>query len=349
MGDQIRMGLIGCGGQGRYLAEAAAVTGEVQLVACADIRPEAAEEAAQMLGFDAAFGDPSQMLEEAAIDAVIVAVTHDALQPAALEAVRAGKHTLVEKPMALTAAAGRELVAAAEQSDVRLMVGYTLRFLPERIEMKRLLDDGAVGEIVSVMGGQMIGPMGGWLSEHDRGGGPMYYVGSHALDFILWMAGSPATRVYAEMHPAAQGDVESDATVTIEFADGFSGVLVTSQRMGGRYGWCDVVGTAGRLRTEWESPNVFVESRAIDAYRKPTRIEVGATENQPAWPAEASARLSGFKYVRAWAAEIMEFVDAIREGRKPSPDGEDGVRVLEVIDAIFESGRTGSVANVDRR
>ncbi|MGC9316786.1 MAG: Gfo/Idh/MocA family protein [Armatimonadota bacterium] len=342
MSEPMQIGLIGCGGQGRYLAEAAKITGEARLVACADVRPEAAAEAARLLGFEEWYGNAAEMLDETAIDAVIVAATHDQLQPLALDAVRTGRHVLVEKPMALTAAAGQELVDAARDADVRLMVGYTLRFLPERLEMRRLLEEGAVGEITHVLGGQLIGRMGGWLGDRERGGGPLYYVGTHALDFVLWMAGSPVERVYADVHWAQDAEVELDASITLRFADGFSGQVVTSQRMGGRCGWCDVIGSAGRLRAVWESPEIYVESQALEAYRKPTRIEVPATANHPQWPAEAAARLSGFKYVRSWAAEILEFIEAIREDREPAVSGEDAVRVLEVVDAVFESDRTGA-------
>ncbi len=346
MDDAIRLGLIGSGGQGQYLSEAAKITGQVELVACADLRPEAAQATAAMLGYREWYGNAAEMLDEAEIDAVIVATSHDQLQPAAMDAVRAGKHALVEKPMALTAAAGQALVDAARAADVRLMAGYTLRFLPERREMRRLLDAGAVGEITHITAGQLIGRMGGWLGERAKGGGPLYYVGSHALDFVLWMAGSPAERVFAEVTWAEDADVELDVSATIRFADGFVAQLITSQRMGGRYGWCDVIGSAGRLRAVWESPQVYVESQALPEYRLPTRIEVPPTAHHPAFPADASARLAGFKYVRSWGAEITEFVSAIREGRDPSIPGEDAVAVLRVIDAIFASAESGCAVDV---
>ena len=110
--------------------------------------------------------------------------------------------------MALNAAEGQALVEAARAADVLLMVGYTLRFQPERREMRRLLEAGAVGEIVHITGGQLIGRMGGWLGDRARGGGPLFYVGSHALDFILWMAGRPVERVFAEVTWAEDSSVE---------------------------------------------------------------------------------------------------------------------------------------------
>lgn len=342
MSGPIKLGLIGCGGQGGYLSEAAALSGRAELVACADIDAGRAETFAARFGWAESFGNAAEMLDETDVEAVIVATSHDHLHPATLDALRAGRHALVEKPMALTAEAGRELVEAAREADLRLMCGYTLRFLPERLEMRRLLERGAVGEVTHVLGGQLIGAMGGWLADRDRGGGPLYYVGSHALDFLLWMAGAPVESVFAQMNRAEDGGVETDASVSIRFANGILGQLLTSQRMGGRYGWCDVVGTAGRLRAEWENDEIFVQSQALPEYARPTRIEVPSDAHHPDYPPEAAARLSGFKYVRSWAAEFAEFADAIREGREPSVSGEDAVRALEVIDAAFESDRTGA-------
>jgi predicted dehydrogenase len=341
MSDPIKLGLIGCGGQGGYLSEAAAVSGRADLVACADLDLERAEQFAAQFGYTDFFGSAAEMFDEADVEAVIVATSHDHLQPAALEAVEAGKHALVEKPMALTAEAGQELVDAADEADVRLMCGYTLRFLPERQEMRRLLEEGAVGEVTHVLSGQLIGAMGGWLADRTRGGGPLYYVGSHALDFLLWMAGAEVDSVYADINWAEDESVETDVSIAIRFANGVLGQLLTSQRMGGRYGWCDVVGTAGRLRSEWENDEVFVQSQAMDAYRNPTHIAVPSDAHHPPYDRDAGARLTGFKYVRSWAAEFTEFADAIREGREPSVSGEDAVRALEVIDAAFESDEIG--------
>ncbi|MFP4249941.1 MAG: Gfo/Idh/MocA family protein [Armatimonadota bacterium] len=342
MDGAIRLGLIGCGGQGGYLSEAAAISGRAELVACADIDEARAGSFAARFGYAESFGDAAEMLADADIEAVIVATPHDQLQSAALAVVRSGRHALVEKPLALRAEAGRELVEAARRAGVRLMCGYTLRFLPERLEMRRLLDEGAVGEVTHVMSGQLIGPVGGWLADRSRGGGPLYYVGSHALDFLLWMAGARVESVFAQMNREADGGVETDASIALRFANGVLGQLLTSQRMGGRYGWCDVIGSAGRLRAEWESDEIFVQSRALEEYARPTRIEVPADAHHPEFPRDAQARLGGFKYVRSWAAEFTEFADAIREERDPSVSGEDAVRVLEVIDAAFESARTGA-------
>ncbi len=343
MSDKMKIGLIGCGSQGRYLSEAAAATGQAELLACADLKPEAASNAVKLTGYQEAYDSAEELLDKADVDAVIVATIHDQLQPMAMAAIQAGKHVLVEKPMALNAADGQALVDAAKKAKRNLMVGYSLRFQAERIRVKQLLDQGAVGDMAHVIAGQCIGNMGGWLGQRGHGGGPLLYVGVHCLDFVLWTVGLPVQRVFAEvnMKDGEDTDVEADAMFTIRFDGGVVAQVVTSQRMGGRYGWYDAIGSAGRVRTEWESPNIFVESRNLPEYSLPTTIEVPATYGHPPHEREAVSRLNSYKYIRTWAAELSEFITSIREARPPLVSGEDGVRVLQVCDAVFASADSG--------
>jgi len=346
MADKMRIGLIGSGSQGRYLSEAASLSGEAELVACADPNPEATQATVELCGYQGAYSSAEEMLEKADIDAVIVATIHDQLQPMTMAAIKAGKHVLAEKPMALNAADGQALVDAAKEAGVNLMVGYTLRYAPARIRMRELLDQEAVGDMCHIIAGQLIGNMGGWLGEQGHGGGPLFYVGTHVIDNVLWVANRPAERVYAEVNWKDGCDVEADAMLTIRFEGGLVAHVTTSQRMGGRYGWLDVVGSAGRIRAEWESHQLYVESQKIEAYRQPTVVEMPATFGHPAYLPNAVSRISGYKYTRDWGAEIMEFITSIREGRQPAVPGEDGVHVLQICDAVFESAKTGKPVEI---
>jgi predicted dehydrogenase len=265
----------------------------------------------------------------------------------AMAAIKAGKHVFVEKPMALTAADGRKLVEAARKAGVNLMVGYTLRFMPERILMKKLLDSGAIGEVVHIIGGQMIGNMGGWLGTLEHGGGPLFYIGSHVTDNVLWVAGGMVERVLAEEKRPDRNGLEKSIFMTLRFADGAIAQVSTSQQLGCRYGWLDVLGTAGRMRVEWESNNLLIQSAKIEAYRELTSIRVPPTAHMPKFASDARMSFAGSAYIRVWAAEFVEFITAIKENRDPSVTGEDGVRVLEVIDAAFESARTGKPVDTE--
>lgn len=346
MGDLLRFGLIGCGHQGRYLCEALTAAGGASLVACADPDPAARDRATAQFGFAHAYADGREMVATEDLDAVIVATVHDQLQPMALAAVEAGCHVFVEKPMALDYPHGRRLVDAAKSRGVKLMVGYALRYKPDRILMRELLSRGAIGEVIHAFAGQLIGRMGGWLAEREHGGGPLLYVGSHALDQVLWMVGRRPERVYAEINPAPESDVEADALLTIRFDGGCVAQVATSQRLGGRYGWLDLLGTGGRMRSEWESYRLAVESRTFPEYEHLTYIEVPPTAYLPAFRPDAVMTLPSWYYLRMWAAEMVEFTAAIREDREPAMSGEDGLRCLAVMDAAHESARTGRAVEV---
>ncbi len=323
------------------------MTDRAELVACADPNPEAARTAIAQCGYQTAHASAAAMLAEAELDAVIIAAIHDQLQPMAMEAVAAGKHVFVEKPMALTAEDGQALVDAAEAGGVRLMVGYTLRFMPDRILMKQFIDDGLVGEITHVSTGQCIGPVGGWLNDPAHGGGPMFYIGSHALDCAMWMADAEPLRVFADVHRPDSDGCEQSVDAVIACEGGFSIHLCTSYRVGCRYGWLDVMGTDGRLRAEWEGNVLSVWSNRSGAYSAPTRIEVPNQPHIPAVPFSGTGSVIAAKYLPMWLAEMHEFCDAIDEGRAARVPGEDGVRLLRVADAIFASGVKGGPVAVE--
>ena len=347
MSERPRFGLIGCGAQGRYLSEALALTGQAELVACADVDPEAAGAAAKLCGYREVYAGAEEMLAKAELDAAIVATTHDELQPCGMAVVQAGKHLFVEKPMALNAADGEVLVRAGREAGVRMMVGYTLPFLATRVRMKELLQAGAVGEMAHIFAGQIIGSIGGWLAEPERGGGPLFYIGTHVIYQVLDVVTGEAQRVYAEVTRTDTG-VDRECLFTVCFEGGVVAQIATSQRLGGRYGWIDVLGSAGRVRSEWENDEVFVQSTALEAYREPTMVRVSEDTVGPRVELGDRASLTGFKYVRSWADEFTEFVAAIREDRDPCVTGEDGVRVLAITDAVFESERTGRPVEVQR-
>ena len=344
MTDKLRFALVGCGSQGRYLSEALALTGQAELVACCDVNAEAARETARRWGYAQPYTDTERMLAEADPDAVIVAVIHDQLQPCGLAVVDAGKHLFIEKPMALSAAHGRALVERARSAGVRVMVGYTLPFLPTRVRLRQLIDRGVVGELVHVTAGQFIGPLDGWLAQPGHGGGPLLYIGTHVIYQVLDLVPQRAERVFAEVDWAGTG-VDGACLFSVRFEGGLVAQIGTSQKIGGRYGWLDVLGSAGRLRSEWERGEIFVQSTVVDAYRDPTTILVPEEATGPAVEHGQMASPTGFRYVRAWAAEFAEFIAAIREDRDPAVTGEDAVRVLQITDAVFQSGRTGQAVD----
>lgn len=334
MAERLRLGLIGAGHLGQYISPAIRETGDFEMVAAADINDGAREAATAEYGYLRAYRDYRDMLGREQLDAVIVATPHHLLGECSLAVIEAGVHVFVEKPMALSAAEASRVVGAARAADVRLMVGYCMRFAAVRRRMKDLVERGAIGDLVTVVGGKGGGPLPverwPWMGDVGRGGGQMMYLGSHLIDQVLWVANSRVKRVYAEM-TLRRGDLTDETTtLIIGFENGVRAELLVSQGMWASFDYVEVMGSGGYIRAEWSPANrLQVRSSAMQAYEHPTTILVC---NEP----------EKGMYVE----ELHEFASAIRENRDPAVTGEDGFEVLRVIGAAFESARTEQVVTL---
>ena len=325
MAGNIRIGLIGCGGHGLGVLAAALKTVEgAKLTACADVEETAARGAADRLGLDRYHLDYHEMLSSEDLDAAVVAVPHHLLKNASLASIQSGLDVFVEKPMGVSRGEGVEVRDAARAAGVSVMVGFCQRYDEGRRIMKALIEGGAVGDIAVVNAGKGGPPLTGWLADPATGGGELLWVGVHITDQVLWMVGSRPERVSGEIvwHPDTGAD--QNTAFTIHFESGVIADVLCSQNVGGGFDFIEVLGTAGRVRAEWPSDTVQVHSEALPEYRHPTTI-------RPRDPLLAKMYRD---QMRAWVSSLVE-------GGTPPIDAEDGVRVLSIIDAVFESARSG--------
>jgi myo-inositol 2-dehydrogenase/D-chiro-inositol 1-dehydrogenase len=319
MTETVRFGLIGCGDHGRRLTQALSIVPGARLVACTDANPAAL---ASFPGEDLErYGSSAEMLARAQLDAVIVVTAHPALAATATAVLDSGRHVFCEKPMALNAAQGRPVVEAARRNGRNLMVGYCLRYDPLRVWTKQLIDRGAVGDIVYVNAGKGGPALTGWLADRAQGGGELLWLGSHLVDQVNWLVGRRAERVYAEMVRQPDGITDQTSIFTIRYAGGLLAHLNCSQAEHAGSDYVEIVGSRGRIHTAWVPQMVMtVHSDMIPEYREPTVIR----------PLDTN-------WLRMYTEELREFVASIQEGRQPAVTGEDGLRALEILDAVDES------------
>jgi predicted dehydrogenase len=178
-------------------------------------------------GVDRAYGGYQALVEDPEVDVVYVATPHNAHRPCALLAIEAGRHTLVEKPLALNAAEVQELAAAARGNGVFLMEALWTVFLPKFDVLRQVLADGLLGEVRSVLAevGEHFGP------EHrimraDLAGGPLLDLGTYPVALATMVLG-PAERVLASGQPAPSG-VNGQASILVGHAGGAQSVLHTT-------------------------------------------------------------------------------------------------------------------------
>ena len=327
MASSVRLGLIGCG-QHPYknLLPGTVAAEETVMVACADVDEVRANETMQTYGFEHPYLDYGTMLAREELDAVIVATPHHLLKEAALASIQAGCNVFIEKPMGVTRAEAKEVQAAADKAGVSAMVGYCLRYAEGRRTMKALLERGVVGDVALVTAGKGSVPLKGWLADPKTGGGQIFFLGVHITDQLLWMLGAEAERVYAEIKWHPETGVDQNSAYTIRFKNDVIADVLVSQNLGDSMDFIEIVGSAGRIRSDWPTNIVQVQSDALPEYKNPTTIV-------PKRPETLRDKM--------FADEMADWVASLMEKRDPPIGTDAGINVLEIIDAVFESDRTG--------
>jgi predicted dehydrogenase len=321
--DQVRIGIAGCGNQGRVLAEAVTRVPSLRLVAGADPIAAAAANVAGFAPDVRTYSSVEALLRGSEVDAVLVATPHHMLQPVALAAVRAGKHVMAEKPIALNEQQAEALQDAVEQKGVRFLSGYSFRFSFAR-HVRELLDAGVVGEVQALVGSIGVPSLDkDWISAPETGGGPLLFVGSHLVDLALWYTDDEPAQVHATMRRRADTGADETTALQIRFARGATAQLLISQAAPTFFFTLDVIGKQGRVTLRgWNFLHFEIEilSTAVQTYAQPTVIR---------------PRIVRDNINAMFVPELIEFANAIREQREPSITVRDGRRALRVLDAAF--------------
>jgi predicted dehydrogenase len=333
--DTVGFGIIGCGVVAPTHAVALDAIENVRLLAAADSMAPRAENFCKEFSVPKACRDYRELLDNPDIQAVCVCTPHHAHASVAIEAARAGKHVLVEKPMATTLADADAVIRACEEANVRLGVVFQHRFDPASRYVKQLLQEGVLGK--PVLGGVHVL----WFRTSDyydsqswrgrwetAGGGVLINQAIHAVDILCWLMG-PVVRVAgycnACVHPI---EVEDTAAAALYFENGALGVIQASTTTYPQ--------TPERVELAGSQGTITIEGGQI------TRHELaGQRADAPQLSAE-DPRFRGKSYYGASHPRLLEdFVEAIREDRPPLVDGREGRKALEVVSAVYESSRTG--------
>ena len=251
----VRWGIIGCGDIARKrVAGAIQDDPNSRLLAVCRRDMDKLRCFCEDFGIDRSYTDDAQLIADPEIDAVYVATPVHLHLPQTIVAARAGKHVLVEKPMALSVAECDTMIAACRDAGVKLGVAYYRRFYPVVLRMKQLLAEGAIGTPMAVSAVTSSpfplapGDDGYWRVRPDEGGGgALMDIGSHRLNLFLDLFGDVA-QVHAQCGTvAADYEAEDTATVLLKFASGVHGTLQCYFGTATEADEFTILGTDGRL------------------------------------------------------------------------------------------------------
>jgi predicted dehydrogenase len=269
----IRWGVIGTGLISSTFAADLEQTDSGTVAAVGSRRRETAEEFGERFGVPNRHEGYEALVADPDVDAVYVGTPHPMHHPDALLALRAGKHVLVEKPFTMNAAEAEQLVAEARERGLFLMEAMWARFLPHMVEVRRLLAEGALGEIVTV-----IADHGQWFAEDrefrlfapELGGGALLDLGIYPVSLASMVLGTP-NRVVALADPAFTG-VDAQTSILLGHPGGAHAVLTCTLAAKGPT-TAAIVGTEARIEIEgpFYAPSAFTLTPRTG---EPQRVEL---------------------------------------------------------------------------
>lgn len=327
MSGPLRIGLIGCGLISRAHVRAVGSLGAevARLVAVCDLDEALAAERAREAGAEIVLTDWRELLRREDVDAVDICLPHDLHAEVAIAAAQAGKHILVEKPIATTLEDGWSMVRAAREAGVVLMTAFVERFEAENQRVKQLVDEGWLGTPLLAQLDHLQNvyiPEGHWARERKRlGGGAIASAGCHRLDLLRWFLGEVEWVSAETYYQPDRMEGEVAGVVNLQFSSGALATMsinwMSPYRAFYRKLWLE--GTEGAVHN-WNGLHVF-------------------SRKKPEWSADF-VRLE-LESVDPFAAEMRHFVECVREGKEPMTNGEDSLRSQAVALAANVSEQTG--------
>jgi UDP-N-acetylglucosamine 3-dehydrogenase len=310
---RLRAGVIGVGAMGKNHARLYSELPGVELIGVSDVNETLAASIARSYGCKS-FADYRDLLAEN-LDILSIVVPTTLHKKVALDAIKKGTNVLVEKPVADTVGHADEIIRAARQNKVKLMVGHVERFNPAITKLKELVDSGLLGKVVSISA-KRVGP----YNPRIRDVGIVLDLGTHDIDIMSCLYGEKIRQVYASAGTVVHSH-EDHAIITLNFGSGGSGVIDTNWLTPHKVRNLTVIGSRGIAE--------------VDCIEQTLRIF------DQEWVRDAK-----IEKAEPLKLELMHFIDCVQRDKKPLVSGEEGKHALAVALAAVESARTGKVCEI---
>ncbi len=342
MDKKIRLGVIGAGSFSNSHLSAIAQVHEAEVIAICDTDIEKAKAQAEKYHIPHVYSDYNELLARDDIEAVTLPLPDQVHKEITVAALRAGKHVLCEKPMALDLDECKEMVKVARECGKELMVGQVGRYTPAFIKAKQLLEEGAIGKLFFIESEyahdySAIGGAGGWRVTPERE--PIIGGGCHAVDLIRMIAGNPSeVFAYANNMSLVDWPIHDCSVAIMKFDNGVIGKVMTSTGCKRRYTMRSVLyGTEGTIVFDNRSECITLfKEKFTDApyFTDREQQNIGLT---------IPVQINNHNV----AGEIRDFCKSILEGKPVVTSGVEGASTVSVCLAIVESFKTEQKVKVD--
>jgi predicted dehydrogenase len=343
-------GLVGCGMIAEFHTRAInEIPGSRVVAACSRARTNA-EKIAGMAGHGCAiYDDLGAMLSSPGLDIVCVCTPSGAHRDPAVKSARAGKHVVVEKPLEITLARCDAIIEACEAAGVRLCTIFPSRFTPANIRLKEAITGGRFGRLtlgdtyVKWWRTQEYYDSGGWRGTWKfDGGGALMNQAIHNVDLLYWLMGDVES-IVAQTATLAHHriEVEDTAVASLRFKNGALGTIeAATSAYPGLLKRTEIHGDRGSARVEqdditlWEfQEKVPSDNEIFAAMAGQTGFKAGASDPR------------GITHI-GHRDQLIDFVEAIDQGRAPLVDGKEGRKSVEIIRAIYRASETGQAVKL---
>jgi UDP-N-acetylglucosamine 3-dehydrogenase len=298
--------VIGTGFWGKNHARVYSELESTNLVAICDVNRERAKAVANQFGVKA-YTSSSRMLKNEDVEAVSVCTWSTKLAKEALKALRAGKHVLVEKPMATYTEQAEKLLEVAEENNLHLTVGFLMRFIPGLQHIREAVENKRIGELVSATAKRV----SQW-PERIGDVGVVKDTAIHDIDVMRYISGEDPIGVYAKTGSMKHNKFEDYAQIMLTYEDGKSAFIESNWLTPYKTRILTVTGSEAIMRLDYMTQELWIED---------------PKENlQPRYPWQEPLK-----------CELQHFADCITEKKKPLITGVDGLKALQIAEAALRS------------
>jgi predicted dehydrogenase len=324
MATKIRYGIIGFGGFAeRAIAPAIQRSTNSELIAIQKRSRRQAGEKAAANGIPMAFDSAEDLVRHKDIDAVFITSVNSRHCPETVIAAKAGKHVLVEKPMARNVTEAKKMVEVCRKNGVTLMVAHMVRFSPLVVRIRQLISSGSIGSVTFVRTEYVYDGRTSkrrWLwDRQSAGGGPLFDIGVHCLDTLRFILGKEVVSVKSQLEPTpTRTRTESTANVSLRFSGGILASIYCSFAAPIRRSTIEVIGTEGTLM----ATDFTLGERVI-----PLHVALGG-----------ETRTEMIEVPNLYVEEINHFSSCLLNNVKPLVPGEVGLSYQKILDEAMKGG-----------